>query len=336
MLRRTAGIACLLAMGHAQAQNTANMVRGEYWVDQDLGIGANTAFEIADAPDVPVTQLPISLAGYGTGVHTIGIRTLDADGHWSLTNFSKAVVIEAPPAQPGDLTEVEYFLNEDPGFGNGLAAWTGSTPQADGITFSPDLASAVTGINTLFVRSRTDDGTWGLTNHRAVVVIVPEEVPDIVRVETFALPGPDPGFGMADQHIVSSPAWDLPQYVFDSPVPVGLSPEDTLMVRSLDALGRWSLTNYVEVEDIDTRVEDLYRQAGISVFPNPFTSGLTVRTDESQPLRVILYDPQGKLVHDEVLTGEAYIDLNGHASGAYTAFFWKEKDQLHRVTLIKQ
>ncbi|MCO5275324.1 MAG: T9SS type A sorting domain-containing protein [Flavobacteriales bacterium] len=334
MLRWTIGITFLLALCQAQAQ-TASMVRGEYWIDQDLGIGLNIPFSLADDPDVPGVQLPVSLAGYSPGVHTIGLRTLDADGHWSPTNFSKAVVIEVPPVPPSDLSETEYFLNEDPGFGNALTAWTGSTADAVDVMFNPDLSNAATGVSTLFVRTRTSDGVWGLTNHRAVVVIEPEEPSDIVRIETFGLPGPDPGFGAADQHVVSTPATDLAEHVFDAPVPLNFNIYDTLMVRALDLVGRWSLTNRVIV-DGSTSAEELSAAFAISTYPNPFTEGITVRTDDDKPLRVVLYDPQGKLVHDKVRNGESYIDLHGLASGTYTAFFWKEPERIHRVQLVKQ
>ena len=334
MLRIITGFACLLAIGQIQAQTT-DMLHGEYWIDQDLGIGSNTTFSLTDAPDVPNMQLPISLAGYAPGIHTIGIRTLDTDGHWSLTNFSTAVIIEVPNTPPSDLVEVEYFLNEDPGFGNGMSAWTGSTTDASGIPFDPDMSTAHVGINTLFVRSRTSDGIWSLTNHGALVVTEPDETAPIVRIETFALPGPDPGFGMADQHSVSAPATDLPQYVFDAPVPLELGLGDTLMIRSMDANGRWSLTNKVII-DGSTSADDLRSNFGIFTYPNPFTEGITVRSEDGKPLRVVLYDPQGKLVHDKMLTGETYIDLQGLAKGAYTAFFWKELERIHRVQLIKQ
>lgn len=334
MLRTTIWFACLAILGPAQAQPSADIIRGEYWIDQDLGIGANTLFEIADAPDIAGSQLPVSMAGYGPGIHTIGIRTLNADGHWSLTNFSKAMVIEAPPVPLADLTAVEYFLNEDPGFGNGSTAWTGNSPQTEGLFFNPDLTAAGTGINTLFVRTRNASGIWGLTNHCPILVIEPKEPSEIVRVETFALPGPDPGFGMAEEHLVASPETDLFEHVFDALVGPDFVQFDTLMVRSMDAEGRWSLTDHVVV-DGTTRVEDLSNRTGISVSPNPFTSGISVRTDDGQPLRVILYDPQGRLVHDQMLTKEPYIDLHRFANGAYTAFFWKEQERIHRVTLIK-
>jgi hypothetical protein len=30
------------------------------------------------------------------------------------------------------------------------------------------------------------------------------------------------------------------------------------------------------------------------------------------------------------------IDLCRHASGSYTAFFWKDLERMHRVSLVKQ
>jgi hypothetical protein len=334
MPRSITALACLLALGSTQAQ-TADLVRGEYWIDQDLGIGANTMFALSNTSQVPGLQLPISMAGYGPGVHTIGLRTLDADGLWSLTNFTTAVVIEPLPAPPAGLVETEYFLNEDPGFGNGLSAWSGNDTDTAGVQINPDLSDAVTGVNTLFFRSRTSDGVWSLTNHRPVLVIEPEEATEIVQVETFALPGPDPGFGSGDQHSVISPAIDLSAYVFDAPLVSGTDLYDTVMVRSRDASGRWSLTNRVII-DGSTAVEDLGAAAGIAVFPNPFTDAFTVRTADAQPVRVIVYDAQGKLVHDQLVNGKDRVDLSAHSSGTYTVFFWKEADRIHRVQLVKQ
>jgi len=320
----------------AQAQ-TANMQRGEYWIDQDLGIGMNINFNLANTPNALNVQLPISLSGYGPGIHTIGIRTLDADGNWGLTNFSKAVVIEVPPAPPADLVEVEYFLNEDPGFGNGFSAWSGSTIDAPGILFDPDMSTAHVGVNTLFVRSRTGENVWGITNHAALVVIEPEDAGVIARVEAFNLTsGPDPGFGNATPFTI-----DDPQIVFagelgsDEVLPIVSG--NTLAIRSVDSHGRWSLTNFIESAlVIITDVEDLVADANITTYPNPFTEGITVSNKDGKPVRVVLYDPQGRLVHDKVLTGETYIDLHSLANGTYTAFFWKELERIHRVQLVKQ
>jgi len=333
MLRKITLLLCLAAFGRAEAQNI-NIVSGEYWIDTDLGWDLNTSFEITDAPDVAALQLPINMTGYAPGTHTIGIRTLDEDGKWSLTNFSKVVVIPEPP-QIQDLTEMEYFLNQDPGFGNGLTAWTGSTTDLENTAFSPDLSSAVIGINTLFTRSRSTDGTWSLTNHSPILVIEPDTVGVIDRVQIFALPNADPGFGQATTYSVPSPASDLNDLAFDAPVPVDFIVSDTIMVRAHDSQGRWSLTNHVIVAGC-TDVDELATKTNISVYPNPFAEQITVRPSDDQPLRVILYDPQGKLVVDRIIRSETVLDLANQASGMYTAFFWKDLKVIHRVTLVKR
>ncbi|HQY00992.1 MAG TPA: hypothetical protein PLV08_14535, partial [Flavobacteriales bacterium] len=131
MIRATLSLAALALTGGAQAQN---ILRGEYFIDQDQGFGQNIAFEITDASEVADLNVAIDLAGYDPGTHTIGIRTYNDSSRWSLTNFSKAVVT-TPPAPLDDLVEVEYFLNQDPYFGEGMTAWTGNSLD-EPITFS--------------------------------------------------------------------------------------------------------------------------------------------------------------------------------------------------------
>ena len=331
MIRATLSLAALALTGGAQAQN---ILRGEYFIDQDQGFGQNIAFEITDASEVADLNVAIDLAGYDPGTHTIGIRTYNDSSRWCLTNFSRAV-ITTPPPPLDDIVEVEYFLNQDPYFGEGLIAWAGNSLDGT-ITFEPDLSTAVVGVNTLFLRSRTSDGRWSLTNHSPIVVIEADTTTGVIdRIETFALPGVDPGFGNADQHPVIGPDSDMPGYIFTAPIPPDFLGMDTLMIRSHDSHGKWSLTNHVVVEG-STDVDEIALKTGISAYPNPFTEGVTIRTDDGKPVRLILYDAQGKQVHDQVVRGETLVSFQGLANGAYTAFFWKELERIHRVQLVKR
>lgn len=323
--------AAVLLCGAAHAQN---MIRGEYWIDQDLGFGANNSFALAQQPDVASIQLPISLNGFSPGVHTIGIRTIDASGHWSLTNFSTAVVTTEP--EPPLLTRVEYFLDQDPGFGEGTEVWSGTGTDAPGIGSLPDVSALAPGSHTLFVRTIDSAGHWSLTVHAPIVITAPDVASDIVRVEVFNLTtGSDPGFGSAAALTVTEPQINLVEAALWSDDPLSIAQGNTLAVRSMDSNGKWSLTNFFSADVVHTNVADLFTQTGITTYPNPFSEGITVRSEDGQPLRVVLYDPQGKLVHDKVLNGETYIDLGQHASGTYTAFFWKELERIHRVQLVK-
>ncbi|MBP9159574.1 MAG: T9SS type A sorting domain-containing protein [Flavobacteriales bacterium] len=249
-------LAALAIIVQTQGQVT-DIVRGEYWIQQDDGVdGINIPFAIGGANDVVDFQLPIDLTGYAPGTYDVGIRVLDGTGHWSLTS------------------------------------------------------------------------------HAAVLVIAPEVAGVIDQIETFFLPGPDPYFGMAEQHAVVSPSAELQDYQFE--VPALLADwGDTLMIRSRDSHRRWSLTNHVIVYG-STNANELANKTNISVYPNPFAEQIKVQPTDDQPVRVILYDPQGKLVVDRIIRSETMLDLSKEASGMYTAFFWKDLKVIHRVTLVKQ
>jgi hypothetical protein len=107
-------------------------------------------------------------------------------------------------------------------------------------------------------------------------------------------------------------------------------------IRVLDGTGHWSLTSHAAVLVIAPEVAGVIDQANISVYPNPFAEQITVQPTDDQPVRVILYDPQGKLVVDRIIRSETVLNLTGRASGMYTAFFWKDLKVIHRVTLVKQ
>jgi hypothetical protein len=311
-----------------------NMVTGEYWVDTDPGFGAATAFDpdLGGTPNEPV-EFDISTAELDPGMHTIGYRTMDATGKWSLTNLRPVYIAAAPSNAP--LVRTEYFINSDPGWHSGTNAGVGGAPDvSEGIL--ADLSGARVGMNTLYFRSLDANGRWSLTNHTPLYIADGSPVV-VVHAESFW--DEDPGFGQGDpvQGLISG-ADITGQLNVVVPINIGWG-NHRLYVRSRDSHGHWSLTNW-QMDSINVTgtvdVSDLEREVGISTYPNPFTEGITVRTTDGLPLRVVLYDPQGKLVHDKVLTGETHIDLSGHAQGAYTAFFWKEAKRIHRITLIKQ
>ena len=312
--------------------NAQNLVRGEYWIDLDNGWGNATPFVLDADNETADLALPLDLTGYEPGTHILGLRTLDDDGKWSITN-TKPIVVIASPTTP-DVVRTDYYLNNDPGFSQGGQAWAGSTADLSAQNFTPDLAGAVNGVNTLFIRTLDADGRWSVTNHMPVTLIPLPERGVIDREETFALSTQDPGFGGADGHLFSVPDEQLADSLFNAPVPLTFQLGDTLMIRTHESRGIWSLTNYIQTET-STSTSELENKAGISVGPNPFTQTVSV-DPHGAPVRAVLYDPQGRLVYDRLLSGTTIIDMASHSAGAYTAFFWKDRTLLHRIALIKQ
>lgn len=312
-----------------------NMVAGEYWVDADPGFGEATPFgpDLGDTPQ-EVVQFNVATVDLSSGLHTIGYRTMDAMGRWSHTNMRPVYIVASPTNAV--IVRTEYFLNTDPGWGAGLDADVDGAAEIPPTAITANLNGAVPGMNTLFYRTKDAHGHWSHTNRVPLYV---ENAPsgEIVAAESFW--DLDPGFGQGDPVPGWTPSVDVSgQFNVMVPIDIGWG-YHKLYLRTRDSHDHWSLTNW-QLDSVNVRgtvdVNDLAAQTGISTYPNPFTDGITVRTDDGQPLRVVLYDPQGKLVHDKLLTGTTHIDLAHHASGAFTAFFWKDRERIHRTTLIKQ
>lgn len=63
------------------------------------------------------------------------------------------------------VTALEYFINSDPGVGNGTGIpVTGSVVVVESITI--DLSELEPGFHTLYMRARNADGVWGLPEAR--------------------------------------------------------------------------------------------------------------------------------------------------------------------------
>ncbi len=94
-----------------------NVIKGEYFIDSDPGIGNATDFTI-QVPDSDFTQtlnIPYSVFK-AAGYHNVFMRVQDSNGNWSHTSRNLAESEENPDM--GEIIKVEYFFNKDNGVGN--------------------------------------------------------------------------------------------------------------------------------------------------------------------------------------------------------------------------
>ena len=143
-------------------------------------------------------------------------------------------------ANSQQITYAEYFINTDPGVGNGTYIPV-ATP-AD--TLIQSFTISTTGLNPgayhLFVRVRYADSLWSLYEGRTFYINPPNlnQVFKIVKAEYFYNIDPGVGNGIP---IVSGPASDSINIFHNIPT-TGLSPGfHHLFVRSMDSTGKWSL-----------------------------------------------------------------------------------------------
>ena len=235
-----------------------DIVEMEYFFDTDPGEGMGTALPITTGPDVTYMGM-IDVNALSTGSHVLHVRAKDASGKWSMMQHSIfftgssgiGSLFPAYDAPGGDIVEMEYFIDADPGEGNGTDLPI--TPGPD-VTYTGmiDVDALPAGAHVLHVRAKDASGKWTMMQHdiffrglNEVINAFPVyDAPggDIVEVEYFI--DADPGFGNGYKWDVTA-GQDIT--VMDIPCIDQLSPgTHYLHVRAKDASGKWSLMQHDE------------------------------------------------------------------------------------------
>ncbi|MCX6269128.1 MAG: T9SS type A sorting domain-containing protein [Bacteroidetes bacterium] len=242
-------IISLLFMLRANGQNINKV---EYFIDTDPGFGSGTEVPVAPAENISDLQFTIGLSAVPAGFHTFYVRAKDENGHWSLSQvkmFYKSPIINTV-ALP-DITQAEYFIDTDPGFGLGSNIPVTPSTNINTLQFTVDLNAVPSGFHTLYVRAkdgnsrwRAKDGNsrWSLSQVKMFyksAIINTVALPDITKAEYFI--DTDPGFGMgSDIPVTPSTNINNLQFTIDlGAVPSGFH---TLYVRAKDGNNRWSLS----------------------------------------------------------------------------------------------
>ena len=131
------------------------------------------------------------------------------------------------------VTRIEYFFDEDPGYGNGFVL---EKPENGEHDYLMSFESLDDGIHVLSLRAQDDAGHWSQTISRPLYIVDRKEAQQPIRIEYFI--DSDPGHGKG---ISVSPV-----QVGDNPLTFDVSSAapgpHVLSVRSQDAAGRWSET----------------------------------------------------------------------------------------------
>ena len=214
----------------------------EYFLNLDPGPGAGTSVaegELQPAVVSIATQFTVALDHLPGGLHTLFVRARDAQGEWGLAT-AKPILVETVTVLDGapDVAGLEYFLDEDPGFGGGAAI----APELGALAaalFVADLSEVEHGLHTLFVRPRDARGQWGIGVARPILVqpgsAAHDPAPALAEAEFFI--DEDPGFGAAT---------DLGGQAL-SGASIAIAQEDvepglhTLHLRVRDERGIWSI-----------------------------------------------------------------------------------------------
>jgi hypothetical protein len=143
-----------------------NITRVEYFIDTDPGMGLATAVAITPGTNLANQTISFDPTALAPGVHIVGIRSRNANGAWSHTNylaFAKAFPPLPAEPVPGNLQQIEYFIDTDPGMGSGIQVAFAPGKQVADAVAQINITGVTAGTHTLGWRSRQANGAWGHT-----------------------------------------------------------------------------------------------------------------------------------------------------------------------------
>ena len=219
-----------------------NVNKLEYFIDNDPGFGNGTNVSITAGADVADVFWTVDVTGLSNGFHNIFMRSKDNAGNWSLTNkwlFFKDILPSA------NVNKLEYFIDTDPGFGNGTNVTISAGADISDINIPVNTSALSEGFHTIFIRSKDNNGNWAITNRFG---FFHEQRPlplNLKKAEYFF--NTDPGFGNGTPITFTTPTGtDIADLSF--PADISALANNTphyLFVRTLDSINKWSLTNIV-------------------------------------------------------------------------------------------
>ncbi|MEN8248276.1 MAG: hypothetical protein ABFS32_05045, partial [Bacteroidota bacterium] len=222
----------------------------EYFIDYDPGFGSGTPVIITQGQLIDLTHDIIDASTLPAGYHLIVVRAMNIDGVWGHPEKRMFYIPESPPGDPSpaDITQLEYFFDIDPGFGNATAITITEGQLIDINEIIPQSLEA--GYHQIYIRAKNADGVWSPAERRPIYIPptqVEQTTPDITRIEYF-IDGVDPGIGNATELTITPDTLiDLDPALIPTE-PTLIDGQHTITFRAMNDLGQWSMA---EIDTFD-------------------------------------------------------------------------------------
>ncbi|MBK8685499.1 MAG: hypothetical protein IPN26_11145 [Bacteroidetes bacterium] len=264
----------------------------EYFFDNDPGFGNGTSAPITPGSDIANLNINADVSALPSGIHQLNVRSQDANGQWSITNRSFFYKTEnSTSATIPDILALEYFFDNDPGFGNGTSAPITPGSNIANLNINADVSALPSGIHQLYVRSQDANGQWSITNRSFFYKTensTSATIPDILALEYFF--DSDPGFGNGTSAAIT-PGSNIANLNINADMSALQTGLHHLFIRSQNAHGQWSITNarLIWKEHIKVLLQGFYAGA-YSMQPVLSNQGVSMQTDLTDSLIVEIRD----------------------------------------------
>lgn len=244
----------LINVTSTSSQTTPSITAMEYFFDTDPGYGLGTALSVTADTSVTVTD-SIATSGLSPGFHTLFLRAMDSNGDWGIPESRLIYVNDSSVDSVGFISNLEYFFDEDPGYGQGTAINVTTPASTIEVLGNIPTDSLAAGFHTLFIRAQDSYSRWGIPESRLIYVddVSVDSIASITALEYFF--DSDPGYGMGKELSVSTPAKvvDVVSSIPTDSLSVGFH---TLFIRAKNADGNWGIPEsrliYVDDNSVDS------------------------------------------------------------------------------------
>jgi len=177
-----------------------NITRMEYFVDTDPGYGNGISIPFSGT-EIAEADFTVPLNGLGNGIHFLYLRAQNQSGDWSMTSVHH-ILKDVFQSENDVIDHAEYYIDNDPGFGNGTAISVSSGKIVD-VAFNLDISGLSSGLHLLNIRTRTSNGAWSLPHiHHILSDVFQLADAEISGIEYFF--DADPGLGNGTSVSVSA------------------------------------------------------------------------------------------------------------------------------------
>jgi hypothetical protein len=176
---------CLISgLLHGTDRSEFPVSAAEYFIDSDPGLGNGQPISLTSGADV-IFDFTAVTAGLSRGVHRLYVRSQTADGDWGVPQCRPFIIQQTSPlAETPPVMTAEYFIDSDPGLGNGqpISLTSGADVSFDFIAVTAGLTR---GVHRLYVRSQTADGDWGVPQCRPFIIQQTSPLDEAPRITAF-------------------------------------------------------------------------------------------------------------------------------------------------------
>lgn len=306
--------------GQVSTPPPADIDKMEYFLDTDPGHGAATNYPVSSGASFDVNAV-FSTSSLPEGFHIVGVRTRNTDGNWGFVEYRPVYVRSSSSVGPPtvyDVTEMEYYFDTDPGPGS-ATPWP-AFAQGQSIDLNELISESgalSSGLHTLVIRAKNENGEWGFYEKRPVVIKGPSisspTIPNIAKIEYF-FDGNDPGIGNAtDLPISPAPSIDLDPAIIPTS-PTLIDGQHTITVRAMNADNEWGMaetTTFDVLDDCTQPIADFTPQLACASQVVTFVDNST----DLQPDAQYRWYLNGDDVVDDTTVGDATFTYN--FSGTY-------------------